>query len=150
MWWNLLLLLQLCRPTKSWSFGGWKEWILESRWSSTTCLSTTVSIAVLSMTTGVERLEVDGNFVNPCGLISLPGTHHLHLHVPRHLWLLSGSSVCSCCCYYDSDECFEWPVIVPWLSLMRHDFFHTGCFFNWYPPKKLKYGKPRLGESTAS
>ena len=24
----------------------------------------------------------------------------------------------------------------------------TGCFFNWYPPKKLKYGKPRLGEST--
>ena len=25
---------------------------------------------------------------------------------------------------------------------------NTGCFFNWYPPKKLKYGKPRLGEST--
>ena len=25
----------------------------------------------------------------------------------------------------------------------------TGCFFShWYPPKKLKYGKPRLGEST--
>ena len=24
----------------------------------------------------------------------------------------------------------------------------TGCFFNWYPPEKLKYGKPRLGEST--
>ena len=24
----------------------------------------------------------------------------------------------------------------------------TGCFFHWYPPKKLKYGKPRLGEST--
>ena len=23
-------------------------------------------------------------------------------------------------------------------------------FFNWYPPKKLKYGKPRLGESTAT
>ena len=23
-----------------------------------------------------------------------------------------------------------------------------GDFFNWYPPKKLKYGKPRLGEST--
>ena len=22
------------------------------------------------------------------------------------------------------------------------------CFFNWYPPKKLKYGKPRLGVST--
>ena len=26
----------------------------------------------------------------------------------------------------------------------------TGCFFNWYPPKKLKYGKPRLGESSAT
>ena len=25
-----------------------------------------------------------------------------------------------------------------------------GVFFNWYPPKKLKYGKPRLGESTAT
>ena len=23
-------------------------------------------------------------------------------------------------------------------------------FFNWYPPKKLNYGKPRLGESTAT
>ena len=23
-----------------------------------------------------------------------------------------------------------------------------GVFFRWYPPKKLKYGKPRLGEST--
>ena len=22
-----------------------------------------------------------------------------------------------------------------------------GVFFNWYPPKKLKYGKPRLGVS---
>ena len=26
----------------------------------------------------------------------------------------------------------------------------TGCFCNWYPPKKLKYGKPRLGESTST
>ena len=24
---------------------------------------------------------------------------------------------------------------------------YTGCFFHWYPPKKLMYGKPRLGES---
>ena len=23
-----------------------------------------------------------------------------------------------------------------------------GVFLNWHPPKKLKYGKPRLGEST--
>ena len=26
-------------------------------------------------------------------------------------------------------------------------FTHTGCFIHWYPPKKLKYGKPRLSES---
>ena len=29
-----------------------------------------------------------------------------------------------------------------------HVLYYTGCFFHWYPPKKLKYGKPRLGEST--
>ena len=29
-----------------------------------------------------------------------------------------------------------------------HRYIYTGCFFNWYPPKKLKYVKPRLGEST--
>ena len=23
-----------------------------------------------------------------------------------------------------------------------------GVFLNWYPPKKLKYGKPKLGVST--
>ena len=28
------------------------------------------------------------------------------------------------------------------------EWLNTGCFFNWYPPKKLKYVKPRLGEST--
>ena len=26
--------------------------------------------------------------------------------------------------------------------------FVQGVFFNWFPPKKLKYVKPRLGEST--
>ena len=25
---------------------------------------------------------------------------------------------------------------------------YKGDFFQWHPPKKLKYGKPRLGEST--
>ena len=32
----------------------------------------------------------------------------------------------------------------------KHPFvkYLQGVFFNWYPPKKLKYGKPRLGEST--
>ena len=35
------------------------------------------------------------------------------------------------------------------LSEKFHLSSHTGCFFfNWYPPKKLKYGKPRLGVST--
>ena len=32
-----------------------------------------------------------------------------------------------------------------WISTLYRVFF-----FNWYPPKKLKYGKPRLGESTAT
>ena len=28
---------------------------------------------------------------------------------------------------------------------------YTGFFFlRWYPPKKFKYGKPRLGESTST
>ena len=31
-----------------------------------------------------------------------------------------------------------------WMKPLRY----TGCSFNWYPPKKLKYVKPRLGEST--
>ena len=33
---------------------------------------------------------------------------------------------------------------------VRNRTHYTGCFcfFQWYPPKKLKYGKPRLGEST--
>ena len=26
-------------------------------------------------------------------------------------------------------------------------YIYRVIFFNWYPPKKLKYGKPRLGES---
>ena len=33
-----------------------------------------------------------------------------------------------------------------WYALYLVEF--TGCFFHWYLPKKLKYGKPRLGEST--
>ena len=28
-------------------------------------------------------------------------------------------------------------------------WYIQGDFFHWYPPKKFKYGKPRLGESTA-
>ena len=39
-------------------------------------------------------------------------------------------------------------------NLQELDTFHVddtkiqGGFFHWYPPKKLKYVKPRLGEST--
>ena len=38
-----------------------------------------------------------------------------------------------------------------WLIKMTNTTIcsYTGCFFfHWYPPKKLKYGEPRLGEST--
>ena len=34
------------------------------------------------------------------------------------------------------------------LHLSQHFCLYTGSFFHWYPPKKLKYGKPRLGEFT--
>ena len=37
------------------------------------------------------------------------------------------------------------------MQLMQQTNKHNiqGVFFShWYPPKKLKYGKPRLGEST--
>ena len=37
-------------------------------------------------------------------------------------------------CNFYQPRCF-WP-------------FFPGCFFHWYPHKKLKYGKPRLGEFT--
>ena len=39
------------------------------------------------------------------------------------------------------------------LSILEHKLatlvlqVSTGYFVHWYPPKKLKYGKPRLGES---
>ena len=35
-----------------------------------------------------------------------------------------------------------------WKSGPHTRIYYTGCFFHWYPPKKLKYGKPRIGEST--
>ena len=34
--------------------------------------------------------------------------------------------------------------------IVIHCLCYTGCFFHWYPPKKFKYGKPRLGESTST
>ena len=33
-------------------------------------------------------------------------------------------------------------------SFLFFKSFIQGVFFHWYPPKKLKYVKPRLGEST--
>ena len=34
------------------------------------------------------------------------------------------------------------------LKLMLEIVIVQGDFFHWYPTKKLKYGKPRLDEST--
>ena len=43
-------------------------------------------------------------------------------------------------------------VRVTWVQNTKYKVKNTGCFFHWYPPQKLnfnlKYGKPRLGEST--
>ena len=33
------------------------------------------------------------------------------------------------------------------IGLLCSRLFMQGVFFHWYPPKKLKYGKPRSGES---
>ena len=40
--------------------------------------------------------------------------------------------------------------IVHWVEEHVSVEYIQGVFFNWYPPKKLKYVKPRLGESTAT
>ena len=41
-------------------------------------------------------------------------------------------------------------ILAPWnLQLSwETELIIQGVFFQWYPTKKLKYGKPRLGEST--
>ena len=41
-------------------------------------------------------------------------------------------------------------ILAPWNLQLRWEteLIIQGVFFQWYPPKKLKYGKPRLGEST--
>ena len=39
--------------------------------------------------------------------------------------------------------------LIIWSQLIiSHLIILQGVFSHWYPPKKLKYGKPRLGEST--
>ena len=78
-------------------------------------------------------------------------------------------STLKCLTVNDCAGCFE----PPWGATLKHHTtkqrvlraisqhkqqFHShfgaertmiqGVFFNWYPPKKLKYGKPRLVEST--
>ena len=40
------------------------------------------------------------------------------------------------------------PNTLPKKITIKAQMIIQGVFFNWYPPKKLKYGKPRLGEST--
>ena len=49
-----------------------------------------------------------------------------------------------------STVCINCPVSFAMYILYIYTPVYTGCFFNWYAPKKLKYGKPRLGESTAT
>ena len=45
------------------------------------------------------------------------------------------------------------PEIISLKAISHYDIqpcIIQGVFFHWYPPKKLKYGKPGLGESTAT
>ena len=44
------------------------------------------------------------------------------------------------------DGSFGW-IVFGWLQ-GKLQISCTGRFYHWYPPKKLKYGKPRFGEST--
>ena len=40
-------------------------------------------------------------------------------------------------------------IFVTWQLIVTLDSIRNSCdVFNWYPPKKLKYGNPRLREST--
>ena len=82
------------------------------------------------------------------------GSHHLFFLVMRHQ---SGQA--------HEDEIWHlkrvtFSILFAWGTLVSPSCFNqvceeeirnlkdTGCFFNWYPPKKLKYGKPRWGVST--
>ena len=48
-----------------------------------------------------------------------------------------------------TDQGLRWTSQLPLKISSYSGRSYTGCFFShWYPPKKLKYGKPRLGEST--
>ena len=61
-----------------------------------------------------------------------------------------------CTWKFSSHECSSWDSIKEHILSNKLVFYKdclqdctiTGCFFNWYPPKQLKYVKPRLGEST--
>ena len=52
-------------------------------------------------------------------------------------------------CLFRIEACAESLIqIHPLLKILVNSKVIQSDFFHWYPPKKLKYGKPRLGEST--
>ena len=71
-------------------------------------------------------------------------------------YAMGGGSQCMLTIYHSDVDI----MIIGWSKLFAPKLYlvllnqllslDTGCFFllHWYPPKKFKYGKPRLGEST--
>ena len=71
--------------------------------------------------------------------------HHLHRPLPACLIVFSGLTSL---CVSDTDiSVFRQISLTDIINLCALSDT-AGCFFNWYAPKKLKYVKPRLGEST--
>ena len=90
-------------------------------------------------------------------MLILCKTMNNHLGSPhdRDQWVITFDEQCGSQIQYladkyldDIDYTIYSLTIIFWSECGRK---HTGCFFShWYPPKKLKYGKPRLGVSTST
>ena len=75
-------------------------------------------------------------------------------------WLWMGQIIALCCfilegsaANYTPESVFFWAGSKEQTNIYVCGIWHRfaviqGVFFHWYPPKELKYGKPRLGEST--
>ena len=81
----------------------------------------------------IKLLHMTSNFVVWC---------KIDCHVEQ-FWSTWQAKFCS-----TDNVCSVWDNYDVWQQQTLCKIQHTGCFFNWYPPKKLKYRKPRLGEST--